>query len=164
MYTVVLPIGGSSTFRSGRVTSSGKIPPVSVKRILPQLALLDTDALGDAGQIPHRLHRHFGDHTSFDCVTILPSIGDAAGVDGLNQFRNGKVRLGNRDRRTDAVSLVEIVREILDDARAPGIDGHDLVGIASRNRKGRSSVVAWVFSRSERKSCGYWPAAIASAR
>ncbi len=90
--------------RSGRVTSSGYMPPVCSNSARRSSVFVDAEALGDARQIPDRIDRRLGDRARRRSRAGR-SVGlEPAGRDRVLHLRHVDVRLGDRDRRADVDS------------------------------------------------------------
>ncbi len=96
---------------------------------VPQSVFVDAEALGDARQIPDRIDRRLDHADAAGLADDLAIDRDAAGDDGLADFRHVDVGAGDRDRRTDVVAAREIVAEFLADQMSPRIERDDLLGV-----------------------------------
>ena len=123
---VVPPIGGRKTLRSGRVTSSGYMPPVCSCESAPQVGFVEAEAFGDAGQIPDRIDRRL--HHAHAAVrgNDVAVGADAPCRDRRADFGHVDMGAGDRDGRPHVVAAHEVVAEGLADEMAPGIERHDL--------------------------------------
>src|SRR5215831_17971613 len=101
---VVPPIGGRNTLRSGRVTSSGYMPPVCSCR--PRRKSVSSS--------PKR--------SAIDPVWYLPGIAE--------RFGHVDMGAGDRDGRPHVVAAREVSAEDLAHQVSPRIERYDLLGIA----------------------------------
>ena len=80
---------------SGRVTSSGNMPPVCSNRVRRRCVLGDAEALGDAGQVPHRIDRDL-DHRDAAIVVHVGAVGRRAARPGSHRAsRRGRAAPGS---------------------------------------------------------------------
>ena len=111
--------------RSGRVTSSGNMPPVCSNRWRRRLLSETPQRCGDAGQIPDRLDRDLGAvdlaGRGHDPAVRL----DLVQPDGVLELGHGEARLGHGDGRADVPAGGELLGERLADHVAPRVERDD---------------------------------------
>jgi hypothetical protein len=94
-----------------------------------QVRLGETEALGDARQIPDRVDRRLH-HAHAAMCGDDPAVGvDTARRDGRADFRHVDVGAGHRDGRPDIVAARELVAERLADQMPPRVERYDLPSV-----------------------------------
>ena len=163
-YTVVPPMGGRNTERSGRVTSSGNMPAVCSNSVRRRLRLGGAEALGDARQIPDRVDGRLDHRYRAALVHDGAVVGEAAGRPRPAGSRRCRAARGSR-RCWGGCPCLRRSR-----ARRPP-PPCDPTGPATRwcarrstARTGRWSAAGCVLARSGRRSGFRAPDETASAR
>jgi hypothetical protein len=95
----------------------------------PQLRFPETEALGDAGQIPDRIDRRLHHPHAAARGHDIAVGANATRRDGRADFRHVDVSAGHRNARPDVVAAHEVVAERLADEMSPRVERHDLFRI-----------------------------------
>ncbi len=94
-----------------------------------KIDFLDAEALGDAGQPPHRLDCRLGHlHVAGAAQDVVVGL-QPAGRHGVHDLRHVHMRLGDGDGRADVPARRELVGKHVGDHVPPRVERHDLLGI-----------------------------------